>query len=318
MTTGHRLRAPPPPRARLEPFTLARRDLRPDDVEVRITHCGVCHTDLHARRGHAGRGDAPLVPGHEFVGEVAAVGAGRRPRSRWATRSRSATSSTRAAECAMCRAGPGEHVRRLPDPHLRRRRPHRRDADARRRGPRRTSCATGLRLPPPRPPRPRRGGAPDVRRASRCGSRCGSGAPARARGSASSASAGSATSRSSSRVALGAEVTVFTTHGRQGRRRTCARARTDVVVSTDDDGDGGSRRQPGPPPRLRPGRRTTSGPTSRTLALDGTLVVARLPRGGDGRRDGPAARPHEPGLVVGQRRAGPDRRRCSTSAASTA
>ncbi len=57
------------------PFTLTsieRRALRPDDLDVRITHCGVCHSDLHAWHGPA---DAfPLVPGHEFVGEVAAVG----------------------------------------------------------------------------------------------------------------------------------------------------------------------------------------------------------------------------------------------------
>lgn len=51
---------------------LERRDLRRDDVAVRVDHCGVCHTDLHAVRAH--RGDGPLVPGHEFTGVV--VGAG--------------------------------------------------------------------------------------------------------------------------------------------------------------------------------------------------------------------------------------------------
>ena len=54
---------------------LQRRDLRPDDVAVRVTHCGVCHTDLHALRAHASTPDAaPLVPGHELTGEVGAVG----------------------------------------------------------------------------------------------------------------------------------------------------------------------------------------------------------------------------------------------------
>lgn len=58
--------------AALTPVTIKRRTLRPDDVEVRVTYCGVCHTDLHALDG----GDVfPLVPGHEFVGEVVAVGA---------------------------------------------------------------------------------------------------------------------------------------------------------------------------------------------------------------------------------------------------
>ena len=71
-TTGYRATATP---GEVERFEFDRRDLRPDDVEVRITHCGVCHTDLHALNGPAdGRGDAPLVPGHEFVGEVVAIG----------------------------------------------------------------------------------------------------------------------------------------------------------------------------------------------------------------------------------------------------
>jgi uncharacterized zinc-type alcohol dehydrogenase-like protein len=56
----------------LRPTAIDRRDLRPDDVDVRVTHCGVCHSDLHAL-GQPGR-EGALVPGHEFVGEVVAVG----------------------------------------------------------------------------------------------------------------------------------------------------------------------------------------------------------------------------------------------------
>ena len=59
------------PGAALSPTTIERRDLRPDDVAVRVTHCGVCHTDLHAVRADDG---FPVVPGHEFVGEVIEVG----------------------------------------------------------------------------------------------------------------------------------------------------------------------------------------------------------------------------------------------------
>ncbi|GAA1917576.1 NAD(P)-dependent alcohol dehydrogenase [Nocardioides lentus] len=62
------------PGAALSPTTIERRDLRPDDVAVRVTHCGVCFTDLHHLRS-TDPGVFPLVPGHEFVGEVAAVGA---------------------------------------------------------------------------------------------------------------------------------------------------------------------------------------------------------------------------------------------------
>lgn len=58
---------------RLVPWTFERRELRPDDIAVKIQFCGVCHSDLHAVRGSSG--PFPLVPGHEFVGEVTAIGA---------------------------------------------------------------------------------------------------------------------------------------------------------------------------------------------------------------------------------------------------
>jgi uncharacterized zinc-type alcohol dehydrogenase-like protein len=62
------------PGEELRPYTFERRDLRPDDVAVRVTFCGICHSDLHAVEALA-PGSEPFVPGHEFVGEVAAVGA---------------------------------------------------------------------------------------------------------------------------------------------------------------------------------------------------------------------------------------------------
>ncbi|MGJ0118073.1 NAD(P)-dependent alcohol dehydrogenase [Williamsia sp. MIQD14] len=52
--------------------TLTRRDLRGDDVAVRIDFCGVCHTDLHSIDGLAA--GQSVVPGHEFTGTVTAVG----------------------------------------------------------------------------------------------------------------------------------------------------------------------------------------------------------------------------------------------------
>lgn len=57
---------------RLAPWRFERRELRPGDIALRIRFCGVCHSDLHAIRGS---GRFPLVPGHEIVGEVSAVGA---------------------------------------------------------------------------------------------------------------------------------------------------------------------------------------------------------------------------------------------------
>ena len=56
----------------LRKTSIPRRDLRRDDLAVRVDHCGVCHTDLHALRSH--HGDGPLVPGHEFTGVVTETG----------------------------------------------------------------------------------------------------------------------------------------------------------------------------------------------------------------------------------------------------
>jgi alcohol dehydrogenase (NADP+) len=58
----------------LSKVQIPRRDLRRDDIAVRVDYCGVCHTDLHAVRAHRGE-DAPvLVPGHEFTGVVTEIG----------------------------------------------------------------------------------------------------------------------------------------------------------------------------------------------------------------------------------------------------
>ncbi|MFJ8882363.1 NAD(P)-dependent alcohol dehydrogenase [Streptomyces sp. NPDC102402] len=57
--------------------SLERRDLRPDDLAVRVDHCGVCHSDLHALLSWLDRGDTEkptLVPGHEFTGVVTGTG----------------------------------------------------------------------------------------------------------------------------------------------------------------------------------------------------------------------------------------------------
>ena len=53
---------------------LERRDLRPDDVRIDISHAGICHSDIHTKREEWGRTRFPLTPGHEIVGTVAEVG----------------------------------------------------------------------------------------------------------------------------------------------------------------------------------------------------------------------------------------------------
>ena len=60
--------------APLGPFTVERRDPGPDDVHLEILHCGVCHSDLHTARGEWPGVVYPVVPGHEIVGRVLAVG----------------------------------------------------------------------------------------------------------------------------------------------------------------------------------------------------------------------------------------------------
>lgn len=58
----------------LAPFTFERREPRDDDVVIDIKYCGVCHSDIHQARGEWGNSTFPMVPGHEIVGIVRAVG----------------------------------------------------------------------------------------------------------------------------------------------------------------------------------------------------------------------------------------------------
>ena len=59
----------------LRPMEFERRALRPDDVAIRITYSGICHSDLHTCRNDWGGTCYPVIPGHEIVGTVTAVGA---------------------------------------------------------------------------------------------------------------------------------------------------------------------------------------------------------------------------------------------------
>jgi uncharacterized zinc-type alcohol dehydrogenase-like protein len=59
----------------LAPFSFERRAPGPHDVSIDILFCGVCHSDLHTARGEWEGVVFPVVPGHEIVGRVTAVGA---------------------------------------------------------------------------------------------------------------------------------------------------------------------------------------------------------------------------------------------------
>lgn len=62
--------------ASLSPVRFERQAVRTDEVEIEITHCGVCHSDLHQARNDWGNTVYPCVSGHEIVGTVTRVGEG--------------------------------------------------------------------------------------------------------------------------------------------------------------------------------------------------------------------------------------------------
>ena len=66
------------PTSEMVPFTIRRRVPRPQDVQIEILYCGVCHSDLHQVRNEwqtAMPTIYPCVPGHEIVGRVAKTAA---------------------------------------------------------------------------------------------------------------------------------------------------------------------------------------------------------------------------------------------------
>jgi uncharacterized zinc-type alcohol dehydrogenase-like protein len=69
---GYAAEAPTTP---LKRFTFDRREPGPTDIRIDILYCGVCHSDLHTARDEWGGTVYPVVPGHEIVGRVSALGA---------------------------------------------------------------------------------------------------------------------------------------------------------------------------------------------------------------------------------------------------
>lgn len=63
------------PTAALAPFQIERRAVGAHDVQIEIAYCGICHSDIHQVRDEWGGAKYPMVPGHEIVGRVTAVGA---------------------------------------------------------------------------------------------------------------------------------------------------------------------------------------------------------------------------------------------------
>ena len=67
--------------AHLLPYKYDSGDLKPNDVEVQISHCGVCHSDVHLIDNDWGISKYPFIPGHEIVGTVTAIGSDVRDRA---------------------------------------------------------------------------------------------------------------------------------------------------------------------------------------------------------------------------------------------
>ncbi|MFG1679839.1 alcohol dehydrogenase catalytic domain-containing protein [Nonomuraea sp. NPDC049269] len=101
------------PATTLRRVSLERRDLRPDDIAVRVDYCGVCHTDLHAVHAHTGESNAVLVPGHEFTGVVTEVGS---EVTRFTAGDPVAVGNIvdSCGVCAMCRAGQENFCHEFP------------------------------------------------------------------------------------------------------------------------------------------------------------------------------------------------------------
>ncbi len=58
----------------LEPFSFDPGPLGPEEVEIKVSHCGICHSDLSMLENDWGMSKFPFVPGHEAVGTVIALG----------------------------------------------------------------------------------------------------------------------------------------------------------------------------------------------------------------------------------------------------
>ena len=58
----------------LTAWEFERREPRARDVQIEIEYAGVCHSDIHQVREEWGRALFPMVPGHEIVGRVSAIG----------------------------------------------------------------------------------------------------------------------------------------------------------------------------------------------------------------------------------------------------
>lgn len=58
----------------LEPYAYEAGDIGSEEVEIKVSHCGICHSDLSMLNNDWGMSAYPFVPGHEVTGTVVALG----------------------------------------------------------------------------------------------------------------------------------------------------------------------------------------------------------------------------------------------------
>ena len=61
--------------SRLKPIEIERAEAGPDEVQIDILYCGVCHSDIHQCENDWSNTVYPCMPGHEIVGRVVVAGA---------------------------------------------------------------------------------------------------------------------------------------------------------------------------------------------------------------------------------------------------
>ena len=69
-------------KAPLEPFSFDPGDLHPEEVEIKVSYCGICHSDLSMLDNEWGMSKYPFVPGHEVAAPSSRSARGQGPEDR--------------------------------------------------------------------------------------------------------------------------------------------------------------------------------------------------------------------------------------------
>src|SRR5947208_788527 len=63
------------PNQLLERFDIDPGELGPEEVEIAVEHCGICHSDISVMNNDWGVSTYPVIPGHEVIGRIVVLGA---------------------------------------------------------------------------------------------------------------------------------------------------------------------------------------------------------------------------------------------------